>query len=411
MNEFILNKIEKRNNRVLYDYTVLGEWKKYFKLDEEFFIEYGDLNIEEIPNGILVIPLLVNVLPISWVLDGRIEIGEIDKEFYDCIKKVKRGYVDMYSHIVFKGEILAETVIDNSYVASGGTAAFFSGGVDAYNTLISHVEEKPALVTLWGSDVTLEDCEGWERVRQHAEFVGKEFSCKNFFIKSSFRKFLNEGALTDLVTPKAGDGWWHGFQHGIGLIGHIAPYAFKYKLSTIYIASSFTVKDKGKVTCASDPTIDNHVKMASCRTVHDGYEFSRQDKVHNICKYKREYQKKILLRVCWQSSGGSNCCHCEKCYRTICAIIAEGENPREMGFEYDDRIYSRMKKDIKYKFIFDDVMRTYWYEIQQCLKNRNEQYDNLLWLNKFDFKKYDIEITFSKKMYQLLQKIKRRFNR
>ena len=38
--------------------------------------------------------------------------------------------------------------------------------------------------------------------------------------------------------------------------------------------------------------------------------------------------------MCWESSGGSNCCNCEKCWRTILGVYAEGFDPREFGFEY-----------------------------------------------------------------------------
>ena len=44
----------------------------------------------------------------------------------------------------------------------------------------------------------------------------------------------------------------------------------------------------------------------------------------------------MKLRVCWESAGGSNCCHCEKCLRTILAIYAEGADPRDFGFDYED---------------------------------------------------------------------------
>ena len=54
---------------------------------------------------------------------------------------------------------------------------------------------------------------------------------------------------------------------------------------------------------------------------------------------------------------------------------------------------------------FDDIKAA-----AEILKG-NKQYENLLWLNKIDFKNYDKEISFLKKVYQLLQKIKRRFSR
>ena len=59
-------------------------------------------------------------------------------------------------------------------------------------------------------------------------------------------------------------------------------------------------------------------------------------KVHNITQFSKNTGKKIPLRVCWESSGGSNCCNCEKCWRTILGVYAEGFDPHDFGFDYDD---------------------------------------------------------------------------
>lgn len=159
MNNVILNKIIVEKNRVEYEYTASGLVKEYLNLDEKFFIEYS-IDIADVPKSILVIPFLCNMLPISWVCDTEIKVNEIDKGFYDSINDFKQGYIDMYPKVDFKGTLIASNIVDNSYTPSKRTASFFSGGVDAFSTLISHVDEKPILVTLWGSDVKLTDVEG-----------------------------------------------------------------------------------------------------------------------------------------------------------------------------------------------------------------------------------------------------------
>ena len=69
--------------------------------------------------------------------------------------------MDMYPQINFLGKIHADKLENNSYSENNGAAAFFSGGVDAFNTLVNHAEEKPVLLTLWGADVKLDDVSGW----------------------------------------------------------------------------------------------------------------------------------------------------------------------------------------------------------------------------------------------------------
>lgn len=374
--------VETSGNRINYVYEVIGEWKKYFRLENKFFVEYGE-DVSSTPPSVAIIPMLCNVLPMAWVLDAEIIIDELDKDFFERLDEIKRGYIEMMPRLKFAGELTFGRLVDNSCEPSGRSLLLFSGGVDAFSSLITHAEEHPALMTIHGSDISLDDEIGWSKVEKHVREVGSEFDCETLFIKSSFRLFLNEGALTRLVKPFVDDGWWHDLQHGIGLLSHAAPFAFKHRLKTIYIASSFTETDRGKVTCASDPTIDNHFAVASCRTIHDGYELDRQEKIHRICSSEQS----IRLRVCWKSKGGGNCCRCEKCWRTILGIYAERREPREFGFEYGDwnellRLIRNNPKEFEYH-------RQARYEpiVKSMHKNyrREEISPDLLWLYDMKF--------------------------
>lgn len=412
MNQFCLGKVECEGKRIVYRYEVIGEWEKYFHLEEEFFIEYSE-SIDGVPESVAVIPLLVNILPMAWVHDAEIILKEVDKDFYEHISEIKQGYIDMFPCIDFKGKLTAEQIVDNSYISTEHTATFFSGGVDAFSTLITHIDEKPTLITLNGSDIQLGNTEGWEKVYHHAVASAQEFGCKNLFITSSFRKFLNEQELTDSINARSGENWWHGFQHGIGLIGHAAPYAYLHKLKIVYIASSFTIREKGIVTCASDPTIDNHVHMASCQTVHDGYEFTRQAKIHRICEYKKATGKRIPLRVCWESSGGGNCCTCEKCYRTIMAVAAENQDPHEYGFIFDDSLYQQIEREIKRYIIFDTIfLRRYWMEVQETLRANimdSDRRASLEWALHVNFENMDVGISvYKKRFFRFIRRFKRK---
>ena len=380
------------DNAIVYRYTVQGTWKKFFNTKAEFFVEYSE-NISATPKNIAVIPMLCNFLPIAWVFNAEIIVPELDKNFYENLDEVKHGYSEMYPQINFGGKLTVEKLVANDYEVSENTAAFFSGGVDSFNTLISHVKENPTLITLWGSDVKLNDFDGWNKVKAHSLNTAKKFNCQNLFIRSSFRYVINEGALSQEVIPLCGDGWWHGFQHGIGIIGHAAPYTYLRKISKLYIASTYTEKDKGNYTCASDPTIDNHVKVGKCITIHDGYEFERQDKVRRICEYKRTSGIEINLRVCWESAGGGNCCHCEKCYRTILEILAEGENPAEMGFTEFPAILDKMKEDFQ-KPDFFNMANSNALPLYGAIQNRfRKNPDNL---KKFGLEWF-MELNFSDK--------------
>lgn len=345
-NKITVESINVEKHKIMCCYQVEGPWKDVFKEKTSMTVEYS-VDVSAVPQGIAVVPFLANLLPMAWVYDAEIAVPVCDKAFYDSIPQFKKGYQDMYPMMALRGTLTAEKLEENIPVTEGRSGAFFSGGVDAFNTLVCHAAEKPVLLTLWGADVKLSDEKGWQNVLSHLQDTSRQFGIDYVTIKSEFRMFQEEGLLTEAV-KQSGDGWWHGFQHGIGIICHAAPAAWVLGLSTVYFASSFTAADKGKVTCASDPTIDNFVRFGGTHIVHDGYEFTRQMKVHNITQFAKKTGMKIPLRVCWESTGGSNCCHCEKCWRTMLAVYAENQNPREYGFEYTDKQLAAVARKMRY---------------------------------------------------------------
>lgn len=404
-----VTRILKKGNLIEYDYEAEGKWKELLKLEKKMFVEY-DINIESVPDSIAIVPLLCNILPISWVFDLKIRISTIDQEFYECIPELKKGYSHMYPNIEMLGEMETGDITKNNY-APIENATLFSGGVDAFNTLFKHIEEKPTLTTIWGADVTLEDKEGWENVKKLTKSVASTYGLNSSFIKSNFRGFLNYINLWQGIHKKVKGEWWHEFQHGIGILGLVAPIAYINKYKNLYIASSFTIEDKGKTTCASDPTIDNYLKVANCKVVHDGYEYNRQDKLHNICEYMKQKQiNEIQLRVCWESSGGENCCQCEKCYRTILGIISEKQNPKNYGLNITEEQRKRMMRELP-RIAKYNPWRQY-----KCIQKRfienyslEETPKDLVWFRKL--KIYETKPNYVIIYEKVLKKIKRNINK
>lgn len=193
--------------------------------------------------------------------------------------------------------------------------------------------------------------------------------------------------LINVYLKKHGDNWWHGFQHGIGLLGLVSNLAYIKNIKVIYIASSYTIKDVG-IGCASDPTIDNNLKFLNCKIVHDQYNLSREDKLKLIIEYSKKENIYPTLRVCWEKDGGKNCCRCEKCYRTIYGIIAAGEDPNKYGFIYDKKLNKIARYDILYKIELTKETVTFWKEIQEKLKTNKQilkEYSECEWIINLDF--------------------------
>ena len=320
--------------RVVFRYDVSGEWADCFRPDKTFFVEYP-FDAERMPEGVRIVPFLSQVLPVAWICDAEVRVPVCDRDFLGCLEAVEGGYRAMHPRIPFGGKLVADRLERGAPAEkpSGRPVACFSGGVDAHATVLRHLPEKPLLCTIWGSDVPWDDEEGWRPVEALARGNAEKLGLEILPIRSSFRDLLDLRRL-DRRVEASGDIWWHGFQHGLGILGHLAPVAWKTGAGTVYIASSFTAADS--YACASDPSIDDHVRFCGAAVVHDGYECDRQDKVRLIAEWSSRTGMKLPLHVCWKKKGGDNCCHCEKCWRTMLALWAEGADPRDFGFaEFD----------------------------------------------------------------------------
>lgn len=398
MNSFItLSSIHKKNSNIIYNFHYSENLQKYFNKNEVFFINYNGLNIDTVPDSILIIPFLCNILPIAWLLDADVHVPEVDKDFYESIPMLKEGYVNLYKNLDFMGRLFVENVVINNITTDNcRNMAFFSGGVDSFNTLINHIEEKPLLITLFGSDISLNDFGGQNNVKNHVERVAENFSLNCLFVNSNFRNFINYSALGKIIYRKIKDNWWHAVQCGIGVISHAAPVAYLYCSKIVYFASTYTVNDLKIVTSASAPSIDNHIKWADTVVMHDGFEFTRQDKIRNICNFARKFTaNKISFRVCWESSGGGNCNECEKCYRTMMGIIADGHDPNDFGFHYSEIVSGKIRDFVTYQADFNISTKIFWSDIQNRFLSNHDMFANhpdVKWIEKINFEKIDRSI-------------------
>lgn len=392
MERLLLEGIQIENNKLRYEYQCTEGLKKYICEDVPFVIEYWvddePLNLEKVPQAVLAVPFVCDLLPVIWLTDAELVVPELDRDFYESIPEFKKGYVDMHRDAEFLGKLTVVKSTLNRPARTGRSAAFFSGGVDAWCTLTRHIEEKPDLIAIWGADITPDNRKGWETLHKSLAKSAGNLHLPLITIHSTFRRFLQEGRLQTTFFPVLHDGWWHAVQHGIGLIGHAVPCNYLRGVSTQYIAASFSPED-GLVSCASWPTIDNFVKYCGCRTIHDGF-ITRQEKVHQIVHYKQKENANIHLHVCWKTPGGKNCGRCEKCLRTMMALLIEGADPREYGFDSLPD-FSYVKRFVREEFPFDEILIPLWKQLQVAMKKNDTMlrskpyYNDIKWIETFDF--------------------------
>lgn len=424
--KLIIDSVKVKGNKIQVEFSVSQDIEKFFISPYEFYVEYS-VFIGNIDMSLAVIPFVCNVLPIIWLTDTTLVIDELDKDFYESIDEIKEGYIKMYPNFKFGGTVVVNNVKNNtnSIFKSPSTseksidvidtnsnkAVLFSGGVDAFATLIAHLKEKPLLVTLWGSDIPLNDWDGWENVHTHVLNTAKDYNLNAEFIKTNFRKFINYKQLNYIVRESK-DNYWHGFQHGIGILGHTAPLVKVNNLSKIYIASSYTEKEN--VVCASHPSIDEKVKFAGCTVVHDQYEFDRQEKVDHIVAYSKDFVVKPNLRVCYITTGGKNCCKCEKCLRTMFEIFASGGDPRSYGFTYTNKDLRKSKINVFSKGLDHIAIQGYWLPLQRRFSKLEDTIPSQIeWIKTIDFEKeiQSPKMRVIKFMYTLPKRILNRLKR
>nr|WP_302578648.1 hypothetical protein [Methanobrevibacter arboriphilus] len=386
-----------KNNGFFYNISTTHDLDKYF-LKKDSFIDHINVkdDLSSVPEGISIIPILSNVLPVSWIMDATIVIDELDKTFFESIKTIKENFSLMFPKIEFKGRLIVKKIVDYDRIfMEDKYMSFFSGGVDSTFTVINNIDKKPVLTSIWGSDMPIDETEGWKNLSDIINQFSKEFDLEKVFIKSDFKELLNIKKLNGEIIA-INDNWWHGLQHGISIISHGVIYAYKNQIGNILIASSHSTRDLEErgvevIPCGSSPIIDNYFKFSNCKVIHDGFDFTRQEKIGKILDYVNENDKNVYIKVCWESISGKNCSKCVKCCKSMLGVLAEKQDPNLFGFEFDesilDEIYEKVTNSEDYGVYWNINKGNYWKHIFERFQEDPEYWKekkNLKWI--FDLK-------------------------
>ncbi|MCS5420920.1 MULTISPECIES: peptidase [Psychrilyobacter] len=370
-----LDKVDIIGNRIDYFFSVSDDLKKFFEDELHMFVEYEE-NIENIPLSILVIPFVANIMPLMWITNCILWIEEIDREYYDSLKQIKNAYQDMYFSYKLGGVIVPVKVITNKYEVKRPAAQLFSGGLDSIATCIRIVGKNPLLINIYGwykNKIIQNDV--FDSDKKNITDFGIKNNLETKFVKSNFATFIISKEVDKKYSKKLKSSWWFGLQHGMSFIGHAIPLAYKYNVENIYIASSYSLGEE-RGSCSSDPVVDIEIKYSSGGVIHDGFELIRQDKIRLVVKKQNEINDKYTLRVC--SFNDRNCCKCEKCFRTILGLVAEGKSKKELeqfDFYIDKELkehFSELMDEKIHLFGVDEEYNDYWIDIKKrILENKN----------------------------------------
>jgi len=270
--------------------------------------------ISDYSNGFAVALLFLAMnlgedLEIRGKMSPRLLFGMM--EFQKCFKlwfsETLRKIIDIQCE-----KLIPQTQENNTMI----NACAFSGGVDSFYTLWSHLPGKEkldgfqishALFVGGVSSPTLEDEETYKLSKLSYEKVTQKLNVKLLTAETNFKE-----AILDKVSKN--------LAYGTSLIGTIL--ILSQKFSHFYISSGYPYQTP--FIEGTNFRTDHLLSTESLELINDGASVSRLQKTAVIAQWPETFSH---LRVCWHSipdMGFNNCCRCAKCIRTMVSLSLLG---------------------------------------------------------------------------------------
>jgi hypothetical protein len=257
---------------------------------------------------------LTLLLPVAVHLGEPLVISKpVDRELLVNAHELMRVWKCWYPHLK-SVQIEAEIQEPPTERAAVATAAFFSGGVDAWFTLLTHNggSNGPAririddLLCVWGLDIPLENPGEFRSLRDALVRATPELAADFVEVGINLQQ-------TKWFTKAE----WGPVAHGsvLASIGH----ALSRRYSRVLIPSTHRYDDS--IPWGSHPLTDPLLSSVLTKIIHDGAGFSRVEKTEALLKSEAALKS---LQVCWDTRAYRNCEACSKCYRTMTTLFLLG---------------------------------------------------------------------------------------
>ncbi len=218
------------------------------------------------------------------------------------------------------------------YVSKPRRAGFFlSGGIDSLAALrlnkLHYSEQHPGSIKdclfVHGFDIGGVVERGtkyhvFERAKAALTPVAKDAQVELIPVYTNIRHLCDDRDL-----------WLEKF---FGAVLAAVAHAFVSRLNLVYIASSYNISIL--VPCGSHPLLDPAYSSYDMRIIHRDLELSRMEKIKLVADWDVALQN---LRVCLANvKDRLNCGKCEKCVRTMTALVAIGALDKTKAFIEND---------------------------------------------------------------------------
>jgi hypothetical protein len=203
------------------------------------------------------------------------------------------------------------------------TGLFFSGGVDSMFSFFNNETNKTAwsgiddFITVWGFDIPLNKKSEFDLLFRRIENTAQVFEKKAIQVTTNLRDYEPFYQT------------WGSIGHGAGLLA-IAQ-LLSNKISTVLLGSTFEYAEI--IPRGSHPLTDPLFGSQNLLVVHDGAAFTRLEKIQLLSKYPNALAQ---LHVCYDNWDSKNCSACNKCIRTMLAIMATGTEKSAKSFDFSN---------------------------------------------------------------------------
>ena len=333
-----------------------------FVTGEPFRTEY-DVPIEDVPEGVLAIPVLAHVCPVAWANGADVYVESVDATFATALNDVEASLCAMYDFLE-GGTLYAKETIDADPEAGGESGLLFTGGVDSTCSYVRHREESPTLISIRGWTITPDraDDKKWEQLCTRVSRFAENHDCETAFVESNMLTALDHPLLLAHYKRFVDGAWYSSVGHGLGLLGLCAPMAYARGISDLYVAA--THWEGIDLEWGSRPDIDGNVRWTGTQCHHDGYELTRQERLDVIADYVESEAPDLQLQTCNDRMDG-NCGRCEKCYRTAVGLRLAGLDPTAHGYSFEDADYDELRRSLDdRKWVLGHDERHMWADIR-----------------------------------------------
>lgn len=402
-------------SRVDYSVDPAPRLAQYFT-GEDFYVAY-DVDVSDVPESVLTIPVLAQVCPVAWTAGADVRVPAVDRRFLHSLRRVGSVLCEMYPSFMEGGRVVAESAPEYDHSpaagdaetgsdvgaqgsATGGAGLLFTGGVDSLSSYVRHREADPTLINIRGWLVGADEDERWHHAQAAVERYGERFGAETQFVRSNMLDVLETSTLSVRYSDEIPGGWYSAVGGGLGMLGLCAPLTVAEDIGRLYVAAThwegfpthdaYDYWDGQAIPWGSHPDLDEHVAWAETEVVHDGFERTRQERVASIAAFVREGHDDLPVRACEDSATAGNCNRCEKCFRTAVGLAFAGLDPNDHGFDLDTADFAHARERLESgDWLPDHQEYGYWQEFGRLARDRSDlpvADDELLaWLRATDF--------------------------